>query len=221
MSPLPRLRRGDPFAERIGRRETCARCGAELHCCRNCRFYAPECTTTAPRTRRSGWWRRRAATSATTRPRREAGRRRRPRRRADATRQPVQEEALMKIVLALAAAALLASCTRRRSSARGAGFVDEHYVQINLVAAKAFTRAWRRRRSRKRATDRRAGDGGGHQASRPLRAARAPPEGEDRVTSSTRAKRAARTPATSSPASGWSPSAARTAAEGLQLPRVD
>lgn len=30
-----------PPAERIGRRETCARCGAELHCCRNCRFYAP------------------------------------------------------------------------------------------------------------------------------------------------------------------------------------
>ena len=30
-----------PRADRVGRRETCARCGAELHCCRNCRFYAP------------------------------------------------------------------------------------------------------------------------------------------------------------------------------------
>lgn len=30
-----------PSVERIGRREICARCGAELHCCRNCRFYAP------------------------------------------------------------------------------------------------------------------------------------------------------------------------------------
>jgi len=30
-----------PAVERVGRRETCARCGAELHCCRNCRFYAP------------------------------------------------------------------------------------------------------------------------------------------------------------------------------------
>jgi len=33
-APLPRT-------ERIGRRETCVRCGADLHCCLNCRFYAP------------------------------------------------------------------------------------------------------------------------------------------------------------------------------------
>ena len=30
-----------PPAERIGRRETCTACGAELHCCLNCRFYSP------------------------------------------------------------------------------------------------------------------------------------------------------------------------------------
>lgn len=30
-----------PPAERIGRREACERCGAELHCCMNCRHYAP------------------------------------------------------------------------------------------------------------------------------------------------------------------------------------
>ncbi len=23
----------------VGRRDTCLRCGSELHCCRNCRFY--------------------------------------------------------------------------------------------------------------------------------------------------------------------------------------
>jgi hypothetical protein len=27
--------------ERVGRRDTCLRCGSDLHCCRNCRFYAP------------------------------------------------------------------------------------------------------------------------------------------------------------------------------------
>lgn len=27
--------------ERIGRRDACLRCGAELHCCRNCQFYDP------------------------------------------------------------------------------------------------------------------------------------------------------------------------------------
>ena len=27
--------------ERVGRRETCQGCGAELHCCRNCRFHDP------------------------------------------------------------------------------------------------------------------------------------------------------------------------------------
>ena len=27
--------------ERVGRRDTCLKCGADLHCCRNCRFYAP------------------------------------------------------------------------------------------------------------------------------------------------------------------------------------
>jgi transposase len=27
--------------ERVGRRDTCPRCGADLHACRNCRFYAP------------------------------------------------------------------------------------------------------------------------------------------------------------------------------------
>lgn len=26
----------------IGRREVCAFCGADLHCCRNCRFYKPD-----------------------------------------------------------------------------------------------------------------------------------------------------------------------------------
>ena len=30
-----------PRVERIGRRDTCLRCGGDLHCCRNCRFYAP------------------------------------------------------------------------------------------------------------------------------------------------------------------------------------
>ena len=46
----------------------------------------------------------------------------------------------MKILLALAAAVLLASCTRQDEAQRAAqGFVDEHYVQINLVAAKAYT----------------------------------------------------------------------------------
>jgi hypothetical protein len=28
-------------AERVGRRDACLQCGADLHCCRNCRFYAP------------------------------------------------------------------------------------------------------------------------------------------------------------------------------------
>ncbi len=27
--------------ERIGRRDTCLRCGADLHACRSCRFYVP------------------------------------------------------------------------------------------------------------------------------------------------------------------------------------
>jgi hypothetical protein len=27
--------------EHVGRRDTCLRCGADLHSCRNCRFYAP------------------------------------------------------------------------------------------------------------------------------------------------------------------------------------
>lgn len=27
--------------ERIGRRETCAACGTDLHCCCNCRFHDP------------------------------------------------------------------------------------------------------------------------------------------------------------------------------------
>jgi hypothetical protein len=27
--------------DRIGIRETCPRCDADLHCCRNCRFYDP------------------------------------------------------------------------------------------------------------------------------------------------------------------------------------
>lgn len=27
--------------ERVGRRESCPKCGADLHCCRNCRFYDP------------------------------------------------------------------------------------------------------------------------------------------------------------------------------------
>ncbi|MGD9764686.1 MAG: hypothetical protein AB7V27_13310 [Candidatus Binatia bacterium] len=26
---------------RLGRRDACARCDADLHCCRNCRFYDP------------------------------------------------------------------------------------------------------------------------------------------------------------------------------------
>lgn len=30
-----------PPAERIGRRQACTACGAELHCCLNCRFYSP------------------------------------------------------------------------------------------------------------------------------------------------------------------------------------
>lgn len=28
-----------PLAAKPGRRDTCAACGAYLHCCRNCRFY--------------------------------------------------------------------------------------------------------------------------------------------------------------------------------------
>ena len=27
--------------DRIGRSEACSRCGADLHCCRNCKFYDP------------------------------------------------------------------------------------------------------------------------------------------------------------------------------------
>lgn len=27
--------------ERIGRRDACLHCGADLHCCLNCRFYEP------------------------------------------------------------------------------------------------------------------------------------------------------------------------------------
>jgi hypothetical protein len=27
--------------ERVGRRDACLGCGADLHCCRNCRFYDP------------------------------------------------------------------------------------------------------------------------------------------------------------------------------------
>jgi hypothetical protein len=27
--------------ERVGRRDACLRCSADLHCCLNCRFYAP------------------------------------------------------------------------------------------------------------------------------------------------------------------------------------
>jgi hypothetical protein len=27
--------------ERVGRRDACLACGADLHCCRNCRFYTP------------------------------------------------------------------------------------------------------------------------------------------------------------------------------------
>lgn len=28
-------------AGRVGRKETCSRCGADCHCCRNCTFYDP------------------------------------------------------------------------------------------------------------------------------------------------------------------------------------
>lgn len=28
-------------AERVGRRDACAQCGGDLHCCRNCRFHHP------------------------------------------------------------------------------------------------------------------------------------------------------------------------------------
>jgi len=27
--------------ERVGRRDACLRCGSDLHCCRNCQFFAP------------------------------------------------------------------------------------------------------------------------------------------------------------------------------------
>jgi hypothetical protein len=30
-----------PPGARIGRRDSCSRCGADLHCCLNCRFYDP------------------------------------------------------------------------------------------------------------------------------------------------------------------------------------
>jgi hypothetical protein len=29
------------FGEKVSRREECSRCGADLHCCRNCRFFDP------------------------------------------------------------------------------------------------------------------------------------------------------------------------------------
>jgi hypothetical protein len=29
------------FKERIGRADTCSKCDADLHCCRNCRHYSP------------------------------------------------------------------------------------------------------------------------------------------------------------------------------------
>ncbi len=29
------------FQDRVGRRDTCPKCDADLHCCRNCRLYAP------------------------------------------------------------------------------------------------------------------------------------------------------------------------------------
>lgn len=34
---------GNPVGpvERVGRREACLRCGADLHCCRNCEFFDP------------------------------------------------------------------------------------------------------------------------------------------------------------------------------------
>ena len=28
-------------SDRVGRNETCPQCNADLHCCRNCRFYDP------------------------------------------------------------------------------------------------------------------------------------------------------------------------------------
>jgi hypothetical protein len=30
-----------PSGSRVGRRDSCPRCDADLHCCRNCRFYDP------------------------------------------------------------------------------------------------------------------------------------------------------------------------------------
>lgn len=30
-----------PAVERVGRRDVCLACGAELHCCANCRFHLP------------------------------------------------------------------------------------------------------------------------------------------------------------------------------------
>ena len=30
-----------PSGSRVGRRDTCPKCDADLHCCRNCRFYDP------------------------------------------------------------------------------------------------------------------------------------------------------------------------------------
>jgi hypothetical protein len=35
--------RGIGAVERIGRRDTCLQCGADLHCCLNCSFYEPTC----------------------------------------------------------------------------------------------------------------------------------------------------------------------------------
>lgn len=29
-------------SERVGRREACPKCGADLHCCMNCRFHDPQ-----------------------------------------------------------------------------------------------------------------------------------------------------------------------------------
>ncbi len=42
MSVCYRCRDELVLRERVGRRDTCPRCGADLHCCRNCALYDPQ-----------------------------------------------------------------------------------------------------------------------------------------------------------------------------------
>ncbi|HXG18909.1 MAG TPA: hypothetical protein VNN62_07535 [Methylomirabilota bacterium] len=41
MNTCHRCQRALHFLDRVGRRDTCPDCGADLHCCLNCLFYDP------------------------------------------------------------------------------------------------------------------------------------------------------------------------------------